>query len=97
MFLRHPNIGTSKTFKEIVDDKEVAIDESALPDSTPIPELTNAPESNIVPESSAPDPLPLESRARELEAELKKQQEKAIIAMEKKHNHKRFLFRLVKW
>jgi len=54
-------------------------------------ELTNVPESNIVheSESSAPDQFPLESRARELEAELKKQQEKAIIAMEKKHNHKR--------
>ena len=49
-------------------------------DSTPIPELT---------ESSAPGPLPPESRVRELEAELKKQQEKPIIAMEKKHNHKR--------
>jgi hypothetical protein len=56
MFLRNPNIGTSKTFKEIVDGKELAIDESTI-----VPELTYEPESNNVSES--PEPLPLESVA----------------------------------
>jgi hypothetical protein len=87
MFLRNPNIGTVKTFKEIVDGKETSIDESSLPDPLNVPELTNVVESTTVQES--PEPLPLESVARELETELKKQQEKSIAAMERKHNHKR--------